>query len=57
MSDSWFKSSYSGDSPNCVECRWTGEAQMRDTKNREAGRLVFSGVEWAALLNSVAVAR
>ncbi|MDT0328370.1 DUF397 domain-containing protein [Nocardiopsis lambiniae] len=57
MNDSWSKSSYSPNSGNCVECRWTGEAQMRDTKNREAGRLAFSGVEWAALLNSVAVAR
>ncbi|MFL1429630.1 MULTISPECIES: DUF397 domain-containing protein [unclassified Nocardiopsis] len=47
----WHKSSYSGDSPNCVEVRERASGtDVRDTKNREAGHLSFCPSEWAATL-------
>ena len=47
----WHKSSYSGDSPNCMEVREDASGtDVRDTKNREAGHLSFGPSEWAAIL-------
>lgn len=51
MNDSWFKSTYSGDSPNCAECRvQSDKVDLRDTKNRESGHLTFPSSEWVAAL-------
>ncbi|NYH54040.1 hypothetical protein HNR06_003629 [Nocardiopsis arvandica] len=47
----WHKSSYSGGNNECVEVREhnTG-ADVRDTQNRDLGRLSFSGSEWSAFV-------
>jgi hypothetical protein len=46
------RSSPSGD--NCVEVAFAGEAvAVRDTKNREAAMLVFTGAEWSAFVDGV----
>ncbi|MEU0488523.1 DUF397 domain-containing protein [Nocardiopsis sp. NPDC006139] len=47
----WHKSSYSGSSSNCVETReHAAGADVRDTRNREAGHLTFPSSEWLAAL-------
>lgn len=48
------KSSYSQpQGGNCVEVADLPHgAAVRDTQNREAGHLTFSGTEWAALLKT-----
>ena len=51
--DGYHKSSYSGHSGDCVEVREGVTTSVRDTQNREAGRLVFKVQEWAALLRSL----
>ncbi|MFJ9554061.1 DUF397 domain-containing protein [Nocardiopsis sp. NPDC101807] len=52
--DKWHKSSYSANGGNCVEAReHTGGADVRDSQNRAAGYLEFTGDEWAALVNAV----
>ncbi|RKS09243.1 uncharacterized protein DUF397 [Nocardiopsis sp. Huas11] len=50
----WHKSSFSGSSANCVEVREhaTG-ADVRDTRNRDAGHLSVPAAEWAALIAQV----
>jgi hypothetical protein len=51
----WFKSSESQGITNCVEAkRVPGLMLVRDTQNRDAGHLDFSGSEWAALVAAVA---
>lgn len=51
MSDGFRKSSYSNDGGHCVEVREThGDADVRDTQNREAATLSFPSAEWRALL-------
>ncbi|WP_285729434.1 DUF397 domain-containing protein [Nocardiopsis sp. ATB16-24] len=48
------KSSYSATQNDCVEVAETPKgAAVRDTKNREAGHLVFTASEWAAFLGTV----
>lgn len=49
----WFKSSYSTGSANCVEAavRVSG-ASIRDSKNRRISTLSFGPGEWQALLGS-----
>ncbi|MES0837495.1 DUF397 domain-containing protein [Nocardiopsis tropica] len=52
--DEWHKSSYSTANGSCVEAReHTGGADVRDSQNRAAGYLEFTGGEWAALVNAV----
>ncbi|MGW7252698.1 DUF397 domain-containing protein [Streptomyces sp. NPDC054834] len=47
----WFKSSYSGnDGPDCVEVAITPAAttiHVRDSKDKQGGRLAFTGASWA----------
>lgn len=53
MNETWEKSTYSPNGSDCVECcYWSGEARMRDTKNRETGHLSFSPSEWTAALTA-----
>lgn len=54
MNTDWHKSSYSPNSGNCVEAReHVAGADIRDTKNRDAGYLSVPSAEWAALLAGV----
>lgn len=48
----WSKSSYSSQQGgDCVEvARSPEKVKVRDTQNRTAGHLSFSGTEWAAFL-------
>jgi hypothetical protein len=47
----WHKSSYSTGANECVEVReHTAGADVRDTRNREAGHLTFASSEWLAAL-------
>jgi hypothetical protein len=50
--DNWHKSSYSGPNSGCVEVNETtgGSVLVRDTQNRDAGRLSFPAMEWSAFL-------
>lgn len=51
---SWFKSSYSGDGPSCVEvAETTSQVHVRDTQNRPLGHLSFPSSDWGALLASL----
>ncbi|GAA1456537.1 DUF397 domain-containing protein [Nocardiopsis exhalans] len=48
------KSSYSANASDCVEVADLPNANLiRDTKNREAGHLLFEPTEWRALLVTV----
>jgi len=51
----WQTSSYSGNGGNCVEVarNLPGVVAVRDSKNPEAGTLVFSPAEWNVLLGSI----
>jgi len=50
----WFTSSYSGTSSNCVEVSGLGDATaVRDTKHRELGCLAFPAREWDAFIRDV----
>lgn len=51
----WRKSSYSDSGSNqCVEVGVApGAVGIRDTKNREAGRLTVSRTAWAAFVRTV----
>ncbi|MDA2813126.1 DUF397 domain-containing protein [Nocardiopsis sp. RSe5-2] len=47
----WAKSRYSSAASECVEvARSLEDVKVRDTQNRAAGHLSFSGTEWAAFL-------
>ncbi|MDE3724650.1 DUF397 domain-containing protein [Nocardiopsis sp. N85] len=47
----WHKSSYSSTGANCVETREHAVgADVRDTRNRDAGHLSFTSSEWVAAL-------
>ncbi|MEU0236084.1 DUF397 domain-containing protein [Nocardiopsis sp. NPDC006198] len=51
---SWFKSSYSGTSSNCVEVSDLDDATaMRDSMNRDLGMLNVSAGEWDAFVGVV----
>lgn len=51
----WHKSRASGNSGNCVEVakNLPGVVAVRDSKNPDAGALVFSPAEWAAFIVGV----
>lgn len=54
MGFGWYKSSYSANGGNCVEVReGVSGTDVRDTQNREAGHLSFTGDEWSALLRGL----
>lgn len=60
MTERWAKSSHSGGGNDCVETRIapgtrvTAFAEVRDTKDREAGSLTVSRSAWQAFLIRVA---
>jgi hypothetical protein len=51
----WHKSSYSGQSGNCVEVarNLPGLVAVRDSKNPDAGKLVVSPETWQVFIKSV----
>ncbi|MCU1680917.1 MAG: hypothetical protein JWQ81_1656 [Amycolatopsis sp.] len=49
----WKKSSYSGSTDNCVEVATGNVVGVRDTKNREGGKLTVSSSQWAAFTAAV----
>ncbi|HKM52494.1 MAG TPA: DUF397 domain-containing protein [Isosphaeraceae bacterium] len=51
----WHKSSYSGQSGNCVEvaCNLPGLVAVRDSKEPAEAKLVVSPEAWRAFLRSV----
>jgi len=52
----WRKSSYSGNSGNCVEVANLGHAvAVRDSKNLEGSVLVVTPSEWRAFLQDVII--
>ncbi|HJE59080.1 MAG TPA: DUF397 domain-containing protein [Nocardiopsis listeri] len=55
LTETWHKSSYSNaHGGHCVEARATVQgAAVRDTQNRDLGKLDFSAEEWAALQSSL----
>ncbi|MFC4560310.1 DUF397 domain-containing protein [Nocardiopsis mangrovi] len=49
----WRTSTYT-QQQNCVEVAdGPNSSALRDTKNRDAGKLVFPGVEWRSFLRAV----
>ncbi|GAA1094921.1 hypothetical protein GCM10009605_34910 [Nocardiopsis composta] len=53
-SELWVKSTYSQSEAACVEVAMLGlETGIRDSKNPEAGHLMFGDTEWAAFLQAV----
>ncbi|WP_435105719.1 DUF397 domain-containing protein [Nocardiopsis synnemataformans] len=55
LSPEWKKSTFShGNGGQCVEARRTSAgAAVRDTQNRDLGRLEANSAEWTALLEAV----
>jgi Domain of unknown function (DUF397) len=51
----WQTSSYSGNGGNCVQVarNLPGVVAVRDSKNPDAGTLVFSPAEWKAFLRGI----
>lgn len=50
----WRTSSYTNGDGECVEiAELDGGVAVRDTKNREAGALLFNDAEWTAFLRGV----
>ncbi|MFF5371811.1 DUF397 domain-containing protein [Streptomyces sp. NPDC013187] len=54
----WFKSSYSGNGPDCVEVAisptHSPAIHIRDSKNRDGSRLSFTGSVWSEFLEFTA---
>lgn len=47
----WFKSTYSGGGPSCVEVRFGRDGVgVRDSKNADGPVFTFSGPAWRAFL-------
>jgi hypothetical protein len=48
----WHKSSYSGatEDSNCVEVSYAHDVLVRDSKNADAGTLMFSAPAWRAFV-------
>ncbi|PRX95756.1 DUF397 domain-containing protein [Allonocardiopsis opalescens] len=54
MITEWHKSSYSGGSGSCVEVReHTDRADIRDTKNPQAGHITVGAREWNAFVRAI----
>lgn len=54
----WQKSSYSGNSGNCVEvAQLGGVVAVRDSKDAKESGLVVSRAEWCILVQSIKAAR
>ncbi|GAA1945520.1 DUF397 domain-containing protein [Amycolatopsis minnesotensis] len=53
-SGTWFKSSWSKETQDCVEVRLTPTVGVRDTKDRAAGHLTVSATAWAAFTRNAA---
>jgi hypothetical protein len=54
--DEWRKSSYSGNSGNCVEVRaagQTGTVAVRDSKHVPGPELTIAGDKWAAFVRGI----
>ena len=52
--DNWHKSSYSDGGANCVEVRaHTDRADIRDTKNPQAGHITVTAREWDAFVRAI----
>ena len=51
----WRKSSYSGTSGNCVEVATNlpGIVAIRDSKDPEGAKLIFTPAEWSVFLSAV----
>lgn len=50
----WHKATYSANGSHCVEAReHTRGADVRDSQNRDLGKLDFDAHEWNALLASL----
>lgn len=49
----WRKSSYSGNQTDCVEVALADRAQVRDTKDRDGGRLAVGADAWRSFTTSV----
>jgi hypothetical protein len=51
----WHTSSYSGNGGNCVQIarNLPGVVAVRDSKNPDAGTLVFSPAEWKVFLGGI----
>jgi hypothetical protein len=50
----WRKSSYSGNTGNCVEIADLGSAvAVRDSKDPDGPKLIFSHEEWAAFVRGM----
>ncbi|MDT0326968.1 MULTISPECIES: DUF397 domain-containing protein [Nocardiopsis] len=49
----WHKSSYSGNTGECVEVSEGPETRVRDTQHRDLGLLSVSAAEWSALINAI----
>ncbi|MFW6695205.1 DUF397 domain-containing protein [Streptomyces sp. MAR4 CNX-425] len=50
----WYRSSYSGNSGNCVEVARVGpDRAVRDSKDPQGGLLTVSGVAWADFVAAV----
>ncbi len=49
--DAWRKSSYSGQTTNCVEIAFSADVVgVRDSKRPEAGRLTLPASSWVAFV-------
>lgn len=51
--EGWHKSTYSSAAQNCVEVAEGPTTGIRDTRNRDMGRLDVPASEWTALLHAV----
>lgn len=47
----WKKSSYSGNTDNCVEVALGDQVGLRDTKDREGGQLAVDAAAWRAAID------
>jgi hypothetical protein len=47
----WKKSSYSGNTDNCVEVKLSGTVGVRDTKNPNGGQLDVAPAAWRAAID------